>query len=74
MTPKPNHRECDTRPAAAAPAPVDRSLCALLAIDAAAFAAALWLCVSIPESLDPWAHAALAGTQPRADVSSIRCQ
>ena len=59
----------DAMQAAAGPErKVHRSLCALAAIDTAAFVAAAWLCLMIPESLEPWAHT--AGTTHAAPVDS----
>ena len=53
---------------------VDRSLCALVAIDLAAVVAAVWLCVTFPESLEPWAHTASAAAADRIDAVSPSCE
>ena len=51
-----------------------RSLLALALIETAAFAAAAWLCLSLPESLEPQAPAAAVSLAGRAEPPSVPCR
>ena len=62
------------RGAGAAQRKVDRSLCALAAIDTAAFVAAAWLCLMVPESLEPWAHIAETALAAAVDSAARVCE
>jgi hypothetical protein len=65
---------CDCEPRAAyVYGRADRTLCALLAIDVAAFAAAAWLFASFPDSLEPWARNAEMAAAARVDTEVRPC-
>ena len=68
-------RSCCERPLHATEdrAAVARSLWMLAAIDLAAFAAAAWLCVSVPESLAPWTRTVEAAGTASIDSSARAC-